>query len=63
MKYKKKVELYKRKINNVKILRTMSKSCRRMNGFKRLVIQYGKSLSVEFEDKRREKTIEQRLDM
>lgn len=45
----------------------MSKPSRRMNSFKRLVIQHGKSLkyvqSVEFEDKRREKTIEQRLDM
>lgn len=41
----------------------MSKPCRRMNAFKRLVIQYGKSLkyvqSVEFEDMRREKTVDE----
>lgn len=39
-----------------------------MNGFKSLEIQYGKSLkyyvqSAEFEDKKRAKTIDQRLDM
>lgn len=41
----------------------MSKPYRRMNSFKRLVIRYGKSLkyvqSVEFEDKRREKTVDE----
>lgn len=65
--YKENLKLDKRNINDVKILRTMSKTWW-MNGFKSLEIQYGKSLkyhvqSAEFEDKKKAKTIVQRLDM